>query len=141
VADYDSQNVFARILRGELPALRVFEDDQVICIMDRFPQSDGHTLVIPREAAVTLFELSESSLEAVARVTKRVAAAVQKVTQAPGVRLAQFNGPVAGQTVPHFHVHIIPMYEAGQLRPHGREEGDDARLSALAEKISAALRG
>lgn len=140
MADYDPHNIFARILRGELPALQVYEDEQVICIMDRFPQSDGHTLVIPREAAVTLFDLSEASLEAVARVTKRVAAAVRQVTQAPGIRLAQFNGPVAGQTVPHFHMHIIPMYEAGQLRPHGREEGDEARLNALAEQIRGAMR-
>ncbi|TMS57691.1 HIT domain-containing protein [Imbroritus primus] len=141
MAGYDPQNIFARILRNELPALRVYEDDQVICIMDRFPQADGHVLVIPREAAETLFELSEASLEAVARVTKRVAAAVRQVTQAPGIRLAQFNGAAAGQTVPHFHFHIIPMQEAHGLRPHGRVEGDEARLAELAEQISAALRG
>lgn len=139
MAEYDPQNIFARILRDELPALRVYEDDQVVCIMDRFPQADGHVLVIPREPAVTLFELSEASLANVAVITKRVAQAVRQVTEAPGIRLAQFNGTAAGQTVPHFHIHIIPVWDAAALRPHGRIEADEVKLAAMAAAISAAL--
>lgn len=136
---YDGQNAFARILRGELPSIRVYEDDATIAIMDIMPQADGHVLVIPREAAAEIFALSEESAAACIRTTKRVAAAVKAAMQAPGVMIAQFNGSAAGQTVPHVHFHIVPRHADIPLKPHAGIPADTARLRELADRIIAAL--
>jgi len=136
---YDSRNPFARILRGELPSLKIYEDEATIAIMDIMPQADGHVLVIPKEAAVEIFELSLDAACACIRTTQRVAAAVKAALDAPGIMIAQFNGSAAGQTVPHVHFHIIPRREAEPLRMHGRIPADPERLREIAARIVAAL--
>lgn len=139
--NYDSGNAFARILRGELPSLKIYEDEATLAIMDIMPQADGHVLVIPKEAAVEIFELSPDGACACIRTTQKVAAAVKAALDAPGIMIAQFNGSAAGQTVPHVHFHIIPRREAEPLRMHGRVPADPVHLREIAARIVAALEG
>ncbi len=136
---YDDNNIFARILRGELPCIRVFEDEQTLAFMDIMPQAEGHTLVLPKEAAATILDISPAMLAATIQVTQRIAAAVKQVTGAPGLLITQFNGAEAGQTIPHLHFHIIPRHGGKTLRQHASDKADMARLQALAEQIKAAL--
>ena len=113
---YDNDNIFAKILRDEIPAYKVYEDDDTLAFMDVMPQSPGHTLVIPKKPAENLFDLDMDAGAAVLRTTQKVAAAVREAFKADGIMLNQFNGPVAGQTVFHFHMHIVPRYENVPLR-------------------------
>ena len=136
---YDPSNVFARILRGEIPAHKVHEDDHTLAFMDVMPQSDGHTLVIPKAAAENIFELDPQALAATILSTQRVARAVKRVFDAPGVMIAQLNGAGAGQTVFHIHFHVIPRYEGIDLRFHSRDMADPQVLAAHAARIRAAL--
>jgi histidine triad (HIT) family protein len=136
---YDPQNVFARILRNELPSIRLSEDAHTLAFMDIMPQSEGHSLVIPREPAETLFELSPEAASACIRTTQLVAAAVKRAFDAPGILIAQVNGASAGQTVPHVHFHIIPRRPGEQLLMHAAAKGDPERLRELAERIRRAL--
>src|SRR5450631_3456722 len=132
---YDQQNVFARILRGELPCERVYEDEHTLAFMDLMPQSDGHVLVITREPAETLFELSAEGAAACMRTTHRLAAAVKRAFDLSGVLIMQVNGAVAGQTVPHVHFHIIPRRAGNPLLSHGAVKGDTQQLRENAERI------
>jgi histidine triad (HIT) family protein len=132
---YDPQNVFARILRNELPSERVYEDAQTLAFMDVMPQTEGHVLVISREPAETIFELSPEGAAACMRTTQRVAAAVKRAFDLPGIMIAQINGSAAGQTVPHVHFHIIPRRHGEQLRMHGSVKADPVQLQAHAELI------
>jgi histidine triad (HIT) family protein len=132
---YDPQNVFARILRGELPCERVYEDEATLAFMDLMPQSQGHVLVITREPAETIFDLSPDGAAACIRVTQQVAAAVKRAFEAPGILIAQVNGAAAGQTVPHVHFHIIPRRGGDQLLAHGAVKADLTQLRANAERI------
>jgi len=136
---YDPSNVFARILRGEISAHKVHEDEHTLAFMDVMPQSEGHTLVIPKSAAENIFELDPQSLAATILVTQRVARAVKRAFDAPGVMIAQLNGAGAGQTVFHIHFHVIPRYEGIDLRFHARGMADPQLLSAHAARIRAAL--
>lgn len=136
---YDNNNVFARILRGELPCVRVYEDESTLAFMDLMPQSEGHTLVVPKEAAATIFDISPAMLATTIQTTQTIARAVQKATGAPGVMVAQFNGTAAGQTVPHLHFHIIPRHGGEILKPHAREQESRDKLDAMAQRIIAAL--
>jgi histidine triad (HIT) family protein len=136
---YDSNNVFARILRGEIPSTKVYEDDKTLAFMDVMPQADGHTLVIPKEAAEDIFDLSPQGAAALIATTQKVAKAVKKALGAPGLTLIQFNGAPAGQTVFHVHFHIIPRSAGAELRFHAREMDHPDKLKAFAEKIKAAL--
>ncbi|MFY0665587.1 MAG: HIT family protein [Natronospirillum sp.] len=136
---YDNNNVFAKILRGELPCIKVYEDEHTLAFMDIMPQIDGHTLVIPKEPAETLLDISDEAAAAVIKTTKRIAAAVDKAMQGPGVVLFQLNGAGAGQTVPHLHFHVIPTSLAELRQPHAMVQGDPEVLKANAEKIIAAL--
>lgn len=136
---YDRNNVFARILRGELPCHKVCEDEHTLAFMDIMPQTPGHTLVIPRSAARDLFELPAESLTATILATQRVAQAVRMAFSPPGVMIAQFNGAAAGQTVFHLHFHVIPRYDGESLVLHGAKLGDSAVLAEHAEKIRACL--
>ena len=136
---YDSQNIFAKILRGEAPCFRVYEDDHTLAFMDIMPQAEGHTLVIPKEPAENIFDLSPDGAAALIRTTKRVAAAVRKVTGAPGVMLAQLNGQAAGQTVFHIHFHIIPRSGGIDLALHASDKADFTALKALAGRIADAI--
>jgi histidine triad (HIT) family protein len=139
-SQYDTNNVFAKILRGEIPCNKVYEDDETIAFMDIMPQSDGHTLVVPKEAAVNLFDLSEAGAEAAIRTTQRVARAVRQAFNPDGLSIGQFNGAAAGQTVPHVHFHIVPRYSDQTLRGHARDMQDPDLLKAHAERVIAALR-
>lgn len=136
---YDPDNPFARILRGELPCIRVYEDAATLAIMDIMPQAAGHVLVLPKEPAVELFGLSDESAAACIRTVKKVAAAVKEAMGAPGIMVAQFNGRAAGQTVPHLHFHIVPRSEAAPLAPHAAVPADPEALRAIAERIVAAM--
>lgn len=132
---YDNNNPFARILRGELPCVRVAEDDATVAIMDLMPQADGHVLVLPREPAAEIFDLSPESAAACMRMTQRIAIAVRDALQPDGIFIGQFNGRAAGQTVAHVHFHVIPRWEGVALRLHAREIAESATLEALARRI------
>ncbi len=136
---YDSSNIFARIIRGEAPCFKVYEDERTLAFMDVMPQADGHTLVIPKFGAVDLFSLPPEDLAATIQTTQRVAAAVRSVFDAPGVMIAQLNGAAAGQTVFHLHFHVLPRFAGVDFRMHARGMGDMTLLKAHAEKIRAAL--
>ena len=136
---YDPNNIFARILRGEVPSHKVFEDDDTIAILDVMPQSDGHTLIIPKTPAENLFDLDTGMAEAVMRTGQRLALAVLRAFHPDGVTLMQFNGAEAGQTVFHFHLHVIPRYAGQPLRSHGRGFADPAVLAEQAMHLKAAL--
>lgn len=136
---YDPDNVFARILRGEIPAHKVYEDAHTLAFMDVMPQSPGHTLAIPKSAAENLFELAPESLAATILTTQRIARAIKKAFDPPGILIAQLNGLGAGQSVFHIHFHIIPRYEGLDLKLHARELADPKDLARQAEKIQAAL--
>ncbi|MGF6757746.1 HIT family protein [Paraburkholderia sp. GAS42] len=137
--EYDPQNAFARILRGELPDIRVYEDELTVAIMDIMPQADGHVLILSKEPAVEIFDLSEESAAACMRTTRRVATAVRTALHPPGVLIAQFNGLAAGQTVPHVHFHVIPRREGETLKPHGAVLADTEKLREIAARIVAAM--
>lgn len=136
---YDPNNIFAKILRGEIPCIKLHEDAHTLAFMDIMPQTDGHALVIPKEPAVTLFELSDDAAAACMRTVRRIGNAQKKGLGAEGVVLMQLNGPGAGQTVPHFHIHVIPGSIADLRRPHATHMADPAHLKALADRIVAAL--
>jgi histidine triad (HIT) family protein len=136
---YDSQNIFAKIIRGEAPCFKVYEDDHTLAFMDIMPQAEGHTLVIPKEAAENIFDLSPEGAAALIKATRKVASAVKKVTGAPGMMLAQLNGASAGQTVFHIHFHIIPRAGGIDLALHARDKADFTKLKALGERIAAAI--
>src|SRR5579862_5553733 len=132
---YDSQTVFARILRDELPSERVYEDAHTVAFMDLMPQTQGHVLVISREAAETIFDLSAQAAQACMRTTQQVALAVKRAFDVPGVMIMQINGSAAGQTVPHVHFHIIPRRHGEPLRMHATVKADPEQLRAHAERI------
>jgi len=136
---YDTNNVFARILRSEIPAHKVYEDDRTLAFMDVMPQAEGHTLVIPKVAAETLFDLPEDALAATIVTTQRVARAVKKAFDAPGIMIAQLNGSEAGQSVFHIHFHVIPRNGGINLRLHARDMADQKILAEHAARVRAAL--
>ena len=136
---YDSSNIFAKILRGEIPAFKVYEDEHTLAFMDVMPQSEGHTLVIPKTNARNFFDIDADSLAKLIRSTQHVAKAVRAAFEPDGMRIIQFNEPAAGQTVFHIHFHIVPCYEGHDLKGHSRDMADKAVLAQHAEKIRAAL--
>lgn len=136
---YDSQNIFARILRGEVPAITIYEDAYTLAFMDIMPQAEGHALVIPKQAAATLFELSDNAAAACMSTVRKVGNAMKRGLGAEGIVLMQLNGEAAGQTVPHFHIHVIPGSIADLRRPHGTQMADTEHLKALAARIVAGL--
>src|SRR5471030_218874 len=108
---YDPNNIFAKILRGEIPSIKIHEDAHTLAFIDIMPSVEGHTLVIPKEPAEFIFDLSPDAVSALMRTTQRVAAAVKIALASPGLMLVQLNGPAAGQSVPHVHFHILPRHE------------------------------
>ncbi len=137
---YDDQNIFAKILRGDAPSVKVFEDDQVLAIMDVFPQSEGHVLVIPKARARNLLDLPAEAASAAMERVRRLALAVETALKPDGVMLAQFSGAPAGQTVFHVHFHIIPRWQGRKIAGHGEASMADMDvLEELAGKIRAAL--
>ena len=136
---YDPNNIFARILRGELPNVTIFEDANTLAFLDIMPSVEGHTLVIPKEPAESIHDLSPEGAAALIVTTQKVARAVQKALAAPGVMLVQLNGAAAGQSVPHIHFHILPRHHGLELKLHGRAMVDPKSLEPIAAKIRAAL--
>ncbi len=139
MTSYDPANIFGKILRGEIPSIKVFEDETILVMMDIFPQSRGHTLVIPKAASRNLLDADPAALSAAVASLPRLARAVKAATGADGIRLMQFNEAPAGQTVFHLHFHLIPMYEGIELGRHGGSKADDAELRELAAGIAAQL--
>ena len=131
--------IFCKIIRGEIPAVTIHEDAQTLTFMDVRPASPGHTLVISKAHAPNLLEIAEVDLLAVASTVQRVARAVQKALNPDGLRIGQFNGAAAGQTVLHYHVHIVPMREGQKAGAHGREPANPEQLKVLAAQIRTAL--
>jgi histidine triad (HIT) family protein len=136
---YDPNNIFAKILSGELPSHKVYEDADAIAFMDLMPQGPGHTLVVPRAGSRNLLDADDKTLAVLFPRVKKVARAVKTAFAADGVTILQFNEPASGQTVYHLHVHIIPRFDGVPLKPHSGKMEDKDVLAANAEKIKAAL--
>ena len=138
---YDRDNIFAKILRGDMPAAKVFEDDQALAIMDVFPQSRGHVLVLPKAEARTLLDIQPDALQGLILRVQRVARAVREALQPHGLTVMQFNGEAGGQTVFHLHFHIVPRWEGQAMGRHaGGGMADPQELAALAQQIAGAMR-
>jgi histidine triad (HIT) family protein len=136
---YDNNNVFAKILRGEIPSVKVYEDARTLAFMDVMPQANGHVLVIPKEAAENILELSAEGAAAMMATTQKIAKAVQKALGAPGIMLAQLNGAAAGQSVFHVHFHVIPRHSGVDMHLHARDMVDAKILEPIAAKIRSAI--
>ena len=136
---YDPDNIFAKILRGEMPAYKVYEDEAAIAFMDVMPQGQGHTLVVPKAPSRNLLDADPATLGALFVIVRKVALAVKKAFGADGVTILQFNEPASGQTVYHLHVHVIPRFEGVPLKPHTGAMEKPEVLAANAEKIRAGL--
>lgn len=136
---YDPNNVFAKILRGEAPACRVYEDEFTLSFMDIMPQVPGHTLVIPKDEAENIHEANADILGATMRTVQLISGAVKRAFDAPGIMIAQLNGRAAGQTVFHLHFHILPRFEGLEFKLHARELADMQELERHAGLIRAQL--
>lgn len=136
---YDNDNVFAKILRGELPCHKVHEDDETFAFMDIMPRAEGHVLVIPKQTAVNLFDVDPDTLCTLIKAVRALAPVVRDAMEAEGVIVQQFNEAAAGQMVFHIHFHIIPRWTDVKLKPHTGEMEDPDILTANAEKIRTAL--
>jgi histidine triad (HIT) family protein len=137
---YDTNNIFAKILRGDIPAHKVYENEHALAFMDVMPQSEGHTLVIPRKAqAENFFDIDPVALSQLIVATQIVAKAVDKAFKPDGLRIIQFNRPAAGQTVFHIHFHILPCYEGKEINIHARQMADQGELADHAARIRQVL--
>ena len=137
--EYDPQNVFAKILRGEMPCTKVYEDGEVLAFMDIMPRADGHVLVIPKNPSRNILDAAPADLSAAIVACQKIARAAKAAMGADGVTLQQFSEPAGGQVVFHTHFHVMPRFEGEPLRPHTGEMADPGTLEAYAEKIRAEL--
>ena len=138
---YDNDNVFAKILRGEIPSHKVYEDEHSYAFMDIMPRCDGHTLIIPKKPARNLLDVEFDSLGHTMATVQKIGRGVMKAFGADGISLLQFNEPAGGQVVFHLHFHIVPRYEGVSMPPYTGTMADHAVLAANAEKLRAALEG
>ena len=136
---YDDSNVFAKILRGELPSHKIYEDAETFAFMDIMPRGDGHCLVIPKTPSRNILDADPQSLATLIASVQKISRAVMRAFSADGVTIQQFNEPAGGQVVFHTHVHIIPRFDGVALKPHTGQMADQGALAAQAEKIRAAL--
>jgi histidine triad (HIT) family protein len=136
---YDRDNIFAKILRGEIPCVKVYEDDKTLAFMDVMPEADGHLLVVPKEPAENILDLSADGMAAMMATTQKVAKAVDKALKPGGILLKQYNRAPAGQSVFHVHFHIVPRQEGVPLAPHGKVMVEASVLEPIAAKIRSAL--
>ncbi|MBO0755950.1 MAG: HIT family protein [Bradyrhizobiaceae bacterium] len=141
MSSYDQDNVFAKILRGELPSNRVYEDDRSFAFLDIMPRAPGHTLVIPKSPVRNILDVSPEDFAYTMQVAQRIAKAAMRVFAADGITLQQFNEPAGGQVVFHLHVHVIPRKEGVALKPPATFREEPSVLADAALKLSAALRG
>ena len=136
---YDPNNIFAKILRGEIPCKKVYEDQFALAFHDIRPQAPVHVLVIPKEGAENILDLSPEGMAAMMATTQKVAKAVDKALSPDGILLKQYNRAAAGQSVFHVHFHIVPRWEGVPLAPHGKVMVEAAKLEPIAAKIRSAL--
>jgi len=136
---YDANNIFAKILRGEIPSHKVYEDPDALVIMDAMPQSPGHTLIIPKAPSRNLLDADPEMLARLAPLVQKIMRAVKEAFAADGVTLVQFNEPASGQTVFHLHFHVIPRIEGTPLKPHTGAMEESEVLAANAEKVRKVL--
>ena len=139
MAAYDPENIFAKILKGEIPSHKLYEDDDTFAFLDIMPRTEGHALVITKEPAADLFGITPEGLGKLMAVVQALAPKIKKAVGADGVLIQQFNGAAAGQTVFHLHVHIVPIKEGVPVKPHAGDMADPDDLKATAEKIRAVL--
>jgi len=140
MANYEPNNVFAKILRGELPSHKVYEDDRAFAFLDIMPRAPGHTLVIPKAPARNVLDVAPDDLAHVAKVAQRIAKAAMTVFDADGITIQQFSEPAGGQVVFHLHVHVLPRKNGVALKPPASFREDGAVLSDQALKLAAALK-
>jgi len=139
---YDPQNIFAQIIRGEAPCYKLYEDDDVLAFLDLFPQSHGHTLVVPkRSAARNILEIDPEALSKVMQVVQRLTRVIVDELNPDGVQVAQFNGAPAGQTVFHIHMHIVPRYAGQGLGIHAAQKADPVELEKLQARLRQRIEG
>jgi histidine triad (HIT) family protein len=136
---YDPNNVFAKILRGELPCFKVYEDDRALAFLDIMPRAPGHALVIPKSPAQNILDVTADDFAYVMKVAQRVAKAGMKVFNAGGVTLLQFSEPAGGQVVFHLHIHVIPRQDKVELRPPETYNAPASELGEHAAKLAAAI--
>lgn len=136
---YDPANIFARILKGEIPSHRIYEDDHTLAFMDVMPQSKGHALVIPKQGSRNLLDADPAVLQTLIPVVQKIAQAAREGFDCDGVQIVQFNEPAAGQTVFHLHFHVIPIFDGVRLKPHDGKMEDGAVLAAHADIYRKAL--
>ncbi|MFZ1812985.1 MAG: HIT family protein [Rhizobiaceae bacterium] len=139
MSGYDPNNIFARILRGEMPCHKVYEDELTLVLMDIFPRCDGHCLVLPKSPARNILDVDTASLEAVARTTQKIARAAMKAFSADGVSVTQANEAAGNQEVFHLHVHVLPRHAGVSLARPASSMAAPEKLAGNAAKIRAAL--
>jgi histidine triad (HIT) family protein len=132
---YDPDNIFAKVLRGEVPCHKIYEDEDTLAFLDIMPRTEGHALVVTKEKARDLFDIKPEALGKLMAVVQKLAPKIKEAVGADGVLIQQFNGAAAGQTVFHLHIHIVPRNEGEALKPHAGKMEDQAKLAATAEKI------
>jgi histidine triad (HIT) family protein len=138
---YDPNNIFAKILRGELPCHKVYEDDRALAFLDIMPRAPGHTLVLPKSPARNLLDVDPADLAHVMQVAQKIAKAGMTVFDADGITVQQFNESAGGQVVFHLHVHVIPRHEGVAMKPPASVKAEPSVLSDQALKLAAALKG
>jgi histidine triad (HIT) family protein len=141
MSTYDPNNIFAKILRGELPAHKIYEDDKTFAFLDIMPRAPGHTLVIPKSPARTFLDIAPDGLAHLIKVTQNIARAAVTVFSADGLTIQQFNEPAGGQVVFHLHIHIIPRKNGVALKPPASVKEEATVLSDQALRLAAALKG
>lgn len=139
--EYDSNNIFAKILRGEMPCHKVYENDNTMAFMDIMPRGDGHCLVIPKSPARNLLDADTQDIAHVMATVQRLSRGVMKAFDADGITIQQFNEPAGGQIVFHLHVHVIPRFDGVKLKPHTGTMEDQDVLKENADKIRRAMAG
>src|SRR5213596_2853088 len=138
---YDPNNIFAKVLRGELPCYKIYEDDKALAFLDIMPRASGHALVLPKAPARNILDASPDDLAHVMKVAQKIAKASVEVFGADGVTIQQFNESAGGQVVFHLHVHVIPRHEGVAMKPPATVKADPSELSDQALKLAAALKG
>jgi len=136
---YDENNIFAKILRGEIPCHKIYEDENTLVFLDIMPGTEGHALVVTKEKARDLFDIKPEALAKLMAVVQKLAPKIEEAVGADGVLIQQFNGSAAGQTVFHLHVHIVPIKQGVPVKPHAGQMEDQAKLAATAQKIRRTL--
>ncbi len=136
---YDPNNIFAKIVRGEIPCVKVYEDARTLAFMDVMPEAEGHVLVVPKEGAENILDLSSEGLAAMIATTQKIAKAVDKALSPDGILLKQYNRAAAGQSIFHVHFHVVPRWEGVAMAPHGKVMVQPAVLEPIAAKIRSEL--